>query len=832
MRWLRRLFRWTLILGFTGALLAAIAVGVAYWLIAPKLPTSAQIREVKLQLPLRVLSHDDRLIAEFGEMHRTPVKIGEIPERVKQAFIAAEDQRFYQHHGIDPVGIARAVWLLVTTEKDRVPGGSTITQQVARGFFLSNEYSYSRKLTEIFLALKLENELSKDEILELYLNKIFFGYRAYGVVAAADFYYGKPLDQLTVAEASMLASLPKFPSSGNPLSNPDRALQRRNYVVGRMREEGYIDDVAMKAAQAEPEHAAPHEPAVEVDAPHIAELVRIAAIERLGADAMTAGYVVHTTIDSKLQSAAIAALREGLHVYDRRHGWRGAESHIEPPAADADRKTLEAALSNFKAVGMLQSALVRSVSDGEAELYVAGGETAKIPLSDLAWARRYLSENSRGEAPKKVSQVMNPGDIVRLHRDDAGAWHLAQLPRAQSALVSLDPEDGALRAMVGGYSFTLSKFNRATQSNRQPGSSFKPFVYSAAFERGYTPASIVLDAPVVFPDPSKPDGFWRPANDDDKFDGPTRLREAMVQSKNLVSVRLLDAVGAHFTHDYVQRFGFPKDAVPDNLSMALGTASLPPLTMARAYATFANGGFRIDPYFIERIDDRDGKPVFLANPIRACRDCPERREADVKAINSSAEDLSLLLGNAAPSAPTPAPAAPTEVTAPAALLLAPRVLEPRNAWLITSLMQDVVKRGTGSGAMVLGRHDLAGKTGTTNEHRDGWFSGFTTRLVCSVWTGFDDYSPLGHGEFGAQVALPTWIGFMKVALDGVPEELPPVPAGITHARIDAATGQILDSVSGGMDEVFKVEDVQRLISQRNNPDNQQADPQQQTPDIF
>ncbi len=836
MIWLRRLLRWFLILGVLGVVLAAAAIGIAYWLVAPRLPNVAEIRDIKLQVPLRVLSSDGKLLAVFGETRRTPIKIDAIPDRLKQAFIAIEDARFYEHPGIDVVGIARAGWLLATSNRDRVPGGSTITQQVARGFFLSNEYSYTRKLTEIFLALRMEKELSKDEILELYLNKIFFGYRAYGVVAAADFYYGKSLDQLSLAECAMLASIPKFPSSGNPLNNPERALLRRNYVLERMLENGFIDQAQYEAAVAETDQAHPHEPPVEVDAPYIAEMVRLEAIQRLGNDAMTAGFVIRTTIDSRLQDGANASLRKGLVTYDTRHGWRGAEGHVELGEND-EPATLQAQLAAFRPIAGLTPGVVTHVDKDGAELFLPDGQTVVLPFEAVSWARPYLSESSRGPAPKQVGDVLKRGDIVRVSRNDKGDWRLTQIPKAQSALVALEPENGAIRALVGGFSFGLSKFNRAVQSNRQPGSSFKPFVYSAAFERGFTPASIINDAPLVFADPSQPDGLWKPQNDNEKFYGPMRLREAMVQSRNLVSVRILDAIGVRFAREYITRFGFPIEALPENLSLALGSTSVPPLAMARGYAVIANGGYLVDPYFLDRIENDRGEVVYQANPVRVCRECPERKEGSAETIaaatGGTAEDLGALLGTMGPTnkpedATTTPPVATTMPVE--GVRLAPRVADARNIYLLSSIMRDVIKRGTGRGAMELGRNDLAGKTGTTNEHRDAWFSGFNHAMVTTVWIGFDDFTSLGRGEFASLAALPIWTDFMRVALDGVPElDLTP-PAGITTARIDPASG-LLSDAPDAIVEVFRTDDVQRLAT-LGAAHAEEKDGEQQSYEIF
>lgn len=815
-----------MILALVGIVLGLSAVGITYWLISPRLPDAAEIRDIRLQVPLRVLSGDGKLVALFGETRRTPVEMADIPAHVRNAFIAIEDSRFYEHPGIDMVGIGRAVWLLATTDRARVPGGSTITQQVARNFFLSAEYSFTRKISEIFLALRLEKELTKDEILELYLNKIFFGYRSYGVVAAADFYYGKALAELTQAEAAMLAAIPKFPSSGNPLHNPERALSRRNYVLRRMREVGFIDDATWRSATAEPDHAHPHEPPVEVEAPYLAEMVRAEAIERLGADALVNGYVAYTTIDSRLQDAANFAVRKGLMVYDRRHGFRGAEAHVDL-AVDSTPDKWDAALAAFRPVAGLQPGLVTEVTKEGALVYLQDGQSVPLDFAAVEWARPYQSESSRGPAPRSVGDVVEPGDVVRLVRNEEGAWVLAQVPAAQAALVALDPDSGAIRALVGGFSFSLSKFNRATMSNRNPGSSFKPFVYSAAFERGFNPATLVNDAPISLPDPSRPDGFWRPSNDDDEFLGPMRLREAMVRSRNLVSVRVLDAIGVRFARDHMQRFGFPAEALPQNLSLALGTSSLPPLAMARGFSVFSNGGYLVDTHFVARIESDRGETVVDAKPARACASCPGRGEHDQLQAVGTAEDLSALLGNA----PAPEKTRTTTLADGVEVVLAPRAIDARNAYLVTSLLRDVIKRGTGRTAMELGRNDLAGKTGTTNEHRDAWFSGYNHALVATSWMGFDDFTSLGKGEFAAQTALPIWIDFMRIALEGVPEAEDVVPPGITVARIDPGSGMLLGTEGGGgIAEVFKSEDIGRLMSA--SVSESERGREQQTYEIF
>ncbi len=834
MTFLLRLLRYALYLALAGVLFGGIALGTAYWLIAPGLPSVETLKDMRLQVPLRIESADGKLIATFGETKRTPVRIQDVPDRLKRAFLAAEDADFYTHRGIDVGGIMRAVWLTVTTGSKHVPGGSTITQQVARMFFLSPEVSYTRKLSEIFLAFRIENTLTKDEILELYLNKSFFGHRSYGVAAAAEFYYGKTLDQLTLPECAMLASIPKFPSTGNPLSRPQRALERRAYVLGRMLENRFISQADYDAAMGAPDLAQAHEPLVQVDAPYFAELVRLEAIERLGNNALTDGYVVKTTLNADLQDAANRALRDALTSYDQRHGYRGAEAHVELPAA-ASTAEWKTALADYHAIAGLVPGLVTETGKQQATVYLVDGESVALELGAVAWARPRIDEDRRGAAPKSVADVLKRGDVVRLARSGDGAWKLTQIPAAEAAIVALSPEDGAVQSMVGGFSFLRSKFNRATQSARQPGSGFKPFLYSAAFERGFTPASVLNDAPVSFPDPSKPDGVWTPKNDDDTFQGPIRLREALVKSVNLVSVRLLDAIGVRYAREYVTRFGFSPDQVPENLSMALGTASVAPLSMARGYAVFANGGYLVDPYYVAEIDDRDGKVVYRANPVVACSDCAERRNADATppapppAVHTAASAAGALnpIGSAHAT-----PAATTAPLADAAPHLAPRVIDARNAYLVTSMMRDVIRRGTGAAAMVLKRNDLAGKTGSTNDHRDAWFSGFNAKLVASCWLGFDDFSSLGHGEFGAKAALPLWIDFMRAALANVPEQPFDMPPGITKVRIDPSSGLLAAAGDpGAILEVMKVEDATRLASQP--PQSEQQDGEQhEAYDVF
>ncbi|MGB0135084.1 penicillin-binding protein 1A [Dokdonella sp.] len=823
MRIFLRVVRYAAYLGLAGVIFGGLAIGIAYWLISPRLPSVETLKDVQLQVPLKVLSSDGKLMATFGETRRIPIDMSQVPDRLKYAVLSAEDADFYTHPGIDIGGILRAVWLVTTTGSKHVAGGSTITQQVARQFFLSPEVTYTRKLSEIFLAFRIESALSKDDILALYLNKSFFGNRAYGIAAAAEFYYGKTLDQLTQAECAMLASLPKFPSTGNPINNMPRAMLRRAYVLGRMLDLGHIDKAIYDQAMAEDDQSFAHEPPIEIDAPYVAELVRQEAIERLGNDALNNGYVIQTSIVSADQEAANKALRDSLIDYDRRHGFRGAEAHSEV-AAGATPESLIEEIDGYRTVNGLIPGIVSEAGADDAQVQIGDGQVVLLDLEAVAWARPYIDDSRRGPAPKRVDEVLNAGDIVRVSLDDEGNWRLAQIPSVQGAMVGLSPEDGAIRALIGGFNFSRSKFNRATQSSRSAGSSFKPFIYSAAMDHGFTPASVINDAPLVFPDVSRPNGLWTPSNDDGKFDGPIRLREALVRSKNLVSVRLLDAIGVRYAHEYVTRFGFTAQQVPENLSMALGTAAVSPLAMARGYAVLSNGGFLVDPYLIVQIADRDGQVIYTANPVRACRDCPQRLlEEEQERASLAAEGSASFAPITTANASTATPAVAGEPR------LAPRVIDARNAYLVTSLMRDVVRRGTGSGAMVLKRGDLAGKTGTTNEYRDAWFSGFNSRMVATAWVGFDDFSSLGSREFGSRSALPIWIGFMRAALADMEEQPFDMPPGITTARVDKSSGLL--APAGDPDsivEYFKTEDVTQLAAR---PDHQE-DEQREAYDVF
>ena len=782
----RRLLRWTLITFLILALAGAVGLGVLYYTVSSKVPDVQALRNVELQEPLYIYASDGRLIGLYGEIRRYPVQIDRVPARVKQAFIAAEDSKFYEHKGIDPTGIARAVWQIVSRKEGRVAGGSTITQQVARQWFLSSEYSYTRKLVEMMLAVRIEKMLTKDEILELYLNKSFFGNRSYGVAAAAEYYYGKTLDQLTLAETATLVSALKFPSSGNPISNPGRNQQRSAYVVERMREDGYVTAAEAAQAKAEPMHAKPHERPVEVYAPYVAEMVRQDMIARFGPEALTKGYHVTTTLDATLQAAANDAVRDGLGLYDHRHGWNGIERHFDV-AADADAAALASHLRGIPAQnGLIPTVVARTHDDGSATVVTADGRETTLPAAASKWT---------GRTPAKL---FKRGDLARIKAGkEPGSFLVDQIPRAQAALVSLDANNGAVRALVGGYSFAGNKFNRATQARRQPGSSFKPFLYAASFEKGFNPASIVLDAPVVFRD--RRGHMWRPQNDGGGFRGPMRLREALVQSRNLVSVRLLDGIGVPFARTYISQFGFDEAELPPNLSMSLGTASLTPLSVARGYAVFANGGSRVTPWFIDEVKDREGNVVFKENPAVACRGCGQGAHGGGAPASQVVDGFNFGPA-AATAAAKPAEAKPKAEEKPADpnAVTAPRAIDERTAYQLVSMMRDVVQRGTGTAAKVLGREDVGGKTGSTNDHRDAWFGGFGAQYATVVWVGRDNFQSLGYREYGGKAALPIWIDYMRVALKDKPVALNDPPDGMVQATLNGVT------------EWVKVEDMDRI----------------------
>jgi penicillin-binding protein 1A len=788
----RKLFRRLIIFVLVSSLLGVSAIGITYLVLEPDLPDVETLRDVQLQVPLRVFSEDGKLLGIFGEKRRIPVTVEDMPEQLKQAFLAGEDARFYEHPGLDYQGITRAVWSLATTGEKTI-GGSTITQQLARNFFLTSEKTWTRKVKEAFLALKVERKLDKDQILELYLNKIFLGHRAYGVGAAAEVYYGKSTNQLSLAQSAMIAALPKAPSRINPITSPERALERRNYVLNRMLELGYIDKPRHDAALKEPDRAFYHGAIAEISASYVAEMVRVRALELLGSRAYTGGYVVVTNINSRLQTAANLAVSNGLEEYDQRHGFRGPEAHVDlaDKVTTADWSEI---LLPHRPVSGLEPGLVVETEQELALVYLRNGQTVALSLADMKWAAPFIDRDRKGRAPRTAEDIMLPGDIVRARLHNDGNWKLGQLPEVESALVSLDPLSGDIKALVGGYDFARSKYNRVTQGRRQPGSSFKPFIYSAALEKGFTVASLVSDAPIVSED-TELERTWKPQNFSRKTYGPTRLREAMVNSINLVSIRLLRDIGVEYTRDYTERFGFERNEIPANLSMALGSASLTPLSMARAYAVFANGGYLVTPQLIRRISDTRGRVVYETLPSMICEDCepespsPAEDEVVVEKTEPEFRPLDITSGTLEPEVMTGGSGNDVRTKEPEDNF-ASQTISPQNAYLVRSMMMDVVRRGTGVRAMQLGRRDLAGKTGTTNEQRDAWFSGYNDHLVTSVWVGFDNHDPLGRRELGGRAALPVWMEYMAVALEGMEDKPPVMPEGLAQAKIDPETGML------------------------------------------
>ncbi len=796
MKLLSRLIKISLFLFIGLFLLGLGGIGAAYLYLEPDLPSTDILQDVKLQVPLHVYSSDHKLIAEFGEKRREPLKYDEVPERMIQAFLAAEDDRFFEHPGVDYQGILRAAGQLLLTGKRR-QGGSTITMQVARNFFLSNKKTFTRKLNEIFLALKIERELSKEEILELYLNKIYLGHRSYGVGAASLVYYGRPVGKLELSEIAMIAGLPKAPSRYNPVTNPSRALLRRNYVLGRMLTLEVISRADHDAAKATPVTATLHRAMSEVEASYVAEMVRAEAVRRFGNAAYTGGYTIHTTIDSRLQVSANAGVRQALHAYDKRHGYRGAEAHIDL-GETPDPALMDKLLREQKIVPDLQGAVVLGTDGQNAGLYLGPEQQISLTWQGLSWARTFKDSDHQGPEPKTAADILQAGDLIRIHREipkeGEPYWRLAQIPKAAGALVSVDPDNGAILALVGGYDFYLSKFNRITQARRQPGSGFKAFIYSAALEAGYTPASLINDAPVVFDDPAL-EASWRPENYSGKFFGPTRLRYALTKSRNLVSIRLLRAMGIKPTLEYVTRFGFDKGKLPRDLSLALGSGAITPLQMAEGYSVLANGGYHIDPFFIVRIEDDHRETIFQANPAQICEEPPL---------------------SAAAIKPTETPEVTTEPTAEAEIRCAEQVITPQNHYLMNSMMRDVVQRGTARKARALGRKDIAGKTGTTNDQRDAWFNGFNRNLVAIAWVGFDDFQPLGRGEVGGRAALPAWIHFMRTGLEGTEEAPLEMPEGMVTMRIDEKTGKPVNAGhKGAIFEVFREKYAPEISKQVN-----------------
>jgi penicillin-binding protein 1A len=761
--------------------LIAFANVCAYVYLKPALPDVDTLRVVQLQVPLRVYTRDGKLIASIGEQRRIPVRFDQIPKMLIQAFLATEDDRFFRHHGVDWQGILRAA--LVNLKAGRISqGASTITMQVARDMFLTPKRDMKRKMSEVYISLLMETEFSKEEIFSLYVNKIFLGQRAYGVGAAAEVYFGKNLEQLTVAEMATLAGIPTAPSLVNPVASAEAAKVRRAHVLGRMLELNYISQAEYDEARMSPMESRLHGASVEVDAQYVAETVRSEMQAKYGDDVYTAGYKVFTTIDSRLQAAATVALRTGLMEYDRRHGYRGATAKVDLSKLTTP-KDLDGQLEEFPVIGGLRPAIVQKVEAKSAEVYVKDLGEVTLPWEKLSWARRELPDAQTDRSPTQAAEILTRGDVIYTVGRTPESLMFVQVPEAQSALVSVDPKDGAVVALVGGFDYFQSKFNRVIQARRQPGSGFKPFVYAAAFDKGYTPASIVLDAPIVI-DEVGTDEAWRPKEYENKFFGPIRLRDALVHSRNLVSVRLMRAIGGDYTWNYVTRFGFDKSQLPNDLTLALGTAELSPLQVAIGYATFANGGYKVSAYTIDRIEDASGKVLQQATPALACFECD--RPTDPSTARPTA-------GPAGARAAQLDEAPHDGKTLIPGKNLAPQIIKPQIAYLLADMMKDVIRHGTGMRARSLNRDDIAGKTGTTNDHHDAWFNGFNGDLVTTVWTGFDQDRSLGELEDGGRVSVPTWTYFMHEALAGAPRHGVPIPDGIVTVRISPETGLLASS---------------------------------------
>jgi len=793
---MRRPVRKLLVILLTTALTIVALVGLgiagAYQYLERELPDAADLRELRMQLPLTVYTRDGKLIAQIGEQRRIPVTREQVPQVVVDAFLASEDDRFFHHPGVDWQGLVRALAINVSAGGVR-EGGGTITMQLARNTVLTSERTLRRKLKEVFLALRIEREFTKEEILTQYLNRIFLGQRAYGVGAAAEVYFNKRVEDLTLPEAALIAGLPRSPSRDNPAASIDRAHARRSYVLRRMVETGKIDEAQREAADRAPLSSRIHSPVVEVNAPYVAEMVRQELLRERGPSALTDGYRVTTTIDSRLQAAANVALWRGMLEYDRRHGYRGPVEQLDVAKA-SDPAAVQVALKQHPDRGNLRATVVTSVGARDAKVQGRDGRVIDLGWDAFSWARPALPADTLGPGPRSAGDVLAVGQVVYVEPLEEGQYRLAQVPTVGAALVALDPREGAIVALVGGFDFDASKYNRAVQAKRQPGSAFKPFLYSAALEKGFTPATLVNDAPIVLPGGGGEDGTeeWRPQNITKRFYGPTPVREALVRSRNLVSIRLLRGTGIGPAIRHMGAFGFGPEALPPNLTLALGTGQVTPLDMARGFAVFANGGWRVTPYFVQSITDQWGKTVFVADPPLACPDCNDGAPAN--AVDESSGPT--------PDADAAAGGAPAVKSQDTAVIVppekrAPRAISAANAYVMTDIMRDVVQRGTAQRANSLGRTDIAGKTGTTSDRRDAWFVGFNADLAAAAWIGFDQERSLGETEEGARTALPLWIYFMEEALRDRPEHRLPEPPGVVRMWVNRSSGALSSAGSGG-----------------------------------
>ncbi len=809
---------WLIVSIFSGT---SLLISSVYLYLTPQLPDIQSLKNIELQIPLRIYTENGQLISEFGEQRRRPLEYNEIPQQFIHALIAAEDDRFFHHNGVDLKGLTRAAIQLVRTGKKK-SGGSTITMQVAKNYYLTSAKTFSRKFTEILLALKIEQELSKEEILELYLNKIYLGKRAYGIEAASQVYYGVTVSELSLPQLAMLAGLPQAPSAANPINNPARAKERRNYVLARMQTLGFISQEEFDNAASARIVARYHGLEPEVEAPYIAEMVRQQLYSEYGDDIYRLGFRVYTTVNGNAQTQANSALQAGLLKYDRDHGYRAEPDLKRLPVVklqvfdneisvnwpheldeqlDIDwPQTLDnwqAELNKMGSHGLIQSAIVGQISNGGAWLVTGEKQWRWLPFAGVSWAKPYISVNRVGRQPKSINDVLQVGQRIWITPSSEHGIQLAQIPEAEGALISIDPSQGAIRALVGGFSYNINKYNRAVQADRQPGSAFKPFIYSAALANGFTPASIINDAPVVFKDAGL-ENTWRPENSTGKFYGPTRLREALYKSQNLVSIRILNQVTPRKAINYIAPFGFPREKLNKDLSLALGASAVTPLELATGYTVLANGGFQISPYFIKRIEvGTDEEPLFVANPAFACLECD-----------------------------------PTPELAPSDIRYAPRVMDERTHFLMNNMLQDVINRGTGRRALALNRKDLAGKTGTTNDQKDAWFSGYNRDLVTSVWIGFDQPRSLGRWAFGGNTALPVWIDYMRPVLAGKSERPFPQPDGLVNVRIDPDTGLLAQpGQRNAIFELFKQEQLP-AAAEIQSPADTESDDDDSSPQLL
>lgn len=811
---------WSLLTVAGGILLVSAS---AYLYITPSLPSVESLNDAKLQTPLRVYSQDKLLIAEFGEKRRSPIQFDDAPIHLIKAFMAAEDDRFYFHPGVDIIGLMRAVIQLISTGSIQ-SGGSTITMQVAKNFFLSHERVFSRKFNEILLALQIEQKLSKNEIFELYLNKIYLGNRSYGVEAAAQVYFGKSVNELNLAQTAMIAGLPKAPSRYNPISNPRRAMIRRDWILGRMKDLGYITHEEYSDAINQPVTASYHGTKIELEAPYIAEMVRQKMFEEYGHDAYTEGFKVYTTINSELQQTANLSVANGLMAYSERHGYLGPLTNLFD---NIPKEGWQQRINRTPSRGILLPAMVTKVSEEDVEIGLKNGDIENISWENLNWAKPFLTVNSFGDSPKAPSDVLRVGDQIWVRVTKDGSYRLAQEPQAQSALISIHPENGAILALVGGYNFYDSMYNRATQAVRQAGSSFKPFIYASAIANGMTAATIINDAPIIFDDANLEDS-WRPNNDNMKFNGPMRLREGLYRSRNLVSIRILRRVGINKTIQYLKQLGFKEESLSRDLSLALGNVSMTPMELASGYAVLANGGFYVKPYFIQRIETAE-ELIFEAKPTIACNDdC-------IASLGKNAMEIEgqepLYMEPVLKEAFTNEE--PIAENTGEQLETAKPVMSPQVNYIINDILNDVIWKGTGRRAQALKRYDIGGKTGTTNDNKDAWFVGFNPDILTAVWVGMDDYSTLGRWEYGANAALPIWLEYMQTALEGKPEHKQPQPEGLVTLKISSENGKLArPGDPNAIFEIFRQENAPQQFSDENLPSLGEMDHEFSPEDIF